>query len=79
MSKFDGVDVSPNMKRLQRIFINQMKEAMQQYMNESSTAANGVLEGFNYLKPSDACDLFNDFLLYTNDGQPLDDSQKVKS
>lgn len=75
MPKFEQVNVSPNLQRLQRIFVNQMREAMQEYVDESDININlqendkdpGFVIPLRY-----AAVLFNDLLLYCNDGQDLE-------
>lgn len=72
-SRFENIHLSPNMKKIQRIFINQMREAMQEYIDESDATINLQADGNSFVIPEQkAVELFNDFLLYCNDGEKLE-------
>jgi len=76
MAKFEGVDVSPNMRRLQKAFLKQVKELFQNYLDESGDESYGFIEGMD-ITFAQAVEFVNDVLLYAQDGEELTDEQRV--
>jgi hypothetical protein len=75
MANFDNVNVSPDMDRLARNFrrqvLTEVTAKMQEYLIESCADRKGLLIGLSVTFPQ-ATDLFNDFLLFMNDGEAVD-------
>lgn len=72
-SRFENIHLSPNMKKIQRIFINQMREAMQEYTDELDSIIKLQGDGKVFEIPEQkVVELFNDFLLYSNGGNKLE-------
>ena len=61
MANFDNVNVSPNLERIRKQYQRTLCESMQEYLDERN---NGELS----ISDSQVTALFNDFLLYLNDG-----------
>jgi len=76
-NKFEGISVSPNFERLHKQFVKKMAEAFQSYLDEHPTESDEFLEGQDVTLGA-AKELFNDFLLYCNDGEELAEDMKVK-
>jgi hypothetical protein len=72
MPRFDKVDTSPDLKRLKRVYLNQLLYDFQQYIDDAPRLEDGRLEGLDNLLVGQAVDLLNDILLYMNDGETLD-------
>lgn len=72
-SRFEGINLSPNLQRIQRVFINQMREAMQEYIDELDSTIKLQADGRVFEIPEQkVVELFNDFLLYSNGGNKLE-------
>lgn len=80
MSQFDKVDLGTGqtMSRMRRVFLVQIAEAFQTYLDECQSPDNQPMEGMEHkITPNQAVELINDFLLYSNDGE--EPPHKVKT
>ena len=76
-SKYDKIDLSPNLKRCRDIFHEQVRILFQGYLDEAGEESDGFIEGLD-ITFKQAVEFVNDVLLYGRDGEALEPRQSVK-